>query len=145
MPIVVQLDKCNGCETCLASCPFDAIDIKDGKAYINEYCNECKACLSVCPEGAIVEIESPESRVQSPAKTIQIADYMDVWVFAEQREGKTISVAYELLGIGKKLAEELENKLCAVLLGADKSCRCNSSWKVIHSACCCTAQDRTYS
>lgn len=47
MPVVVKLDKCTGCETCLESCPYDAIVMKDGKAVINEYCNECMTCLSV--------------------------------------------------------------------------------------------------
>ncbi|MBA3070937.1 MAG: 4Fe-4S dicluster domain-containing protein, partial [Nitrospirae bacterium] len=57
MPLIVNRDKCNGCETCLSSCPFDAIEIKEGKASINEYCNICRACLSACPEGAIIEIK----------------------------------------------------------------------------------------
>jgi electron transfer flavoprotein alpha subunit len=34
MPIIINPDKCTGCETCLDSCPFDAIELKDGKAYI---------------------------------------------------------------------------------------------------------------
>ncbi|MFA6013294.1 MAG: electron transfer flavoprotein subunit alpha/FixB family protein [Desulfobacteraceae bacterium] len=42
---------------------------------------------------------------------------MDVWVFAEQNEGRIESVTYELLGEGRKLADELKVKLCAVLLG----------------------------
>ena len=50
MPVVVKTDICTGCETCLESCPYDAIVMKDGKAVINEYCNECMTCLSVCPE-----------------------------------------------------------------------------------------------
>ena len=58
MSVIVKIDKCSGCETCVDSCPFDAIEIKDGKAFINEYCNSCMSCLAVCPEGAIVEIKS---------------------------------------------------------------------------------------
>jgi len=41
-----------------------------------------------------------------------------VWVFAEQDEGKIQSVTYELLGEGRKLADALGMKLCAVLLGS---------------------------
>ena len=40
-----------------------------------------------------------------------------VWVFAEQRQGELNSVAIELLGEGRKLADELGEELCAVLLG----------------------------
>lgn len=117
MPVIIDKDKCNGCETCLSSCPFDAIEIVDEKAVINEYCNSCMACLEVCPEGAIKEIK--ESLVPRPSSLV--TDYKDVWVFAEQRDGKVASVSYELLGIGKKLSNRLGTKLCAVLLGADES------------------------
>ncbi len=117
MPIVVNKDKCTGCETCLSSCPFDAIEMNEGKAFINEYCNQCKICLSVCPEGAIVETENTEHRAQST----DLKDYKDVLVFAEQREGRVAPVSLELLGIGKKLSNELGTKLLAILLGADAS------------------------
>lgn len=119
MPIVVKLDKCTGCETCLDSCPFDAIEITDGKAYINEYCNACMACLSTCPEGAILEI--PESGTQTTEQRQLITEFKGVWIFAEQREGIIASVAFELLGVGRKLAGELNSELCAVLLGTDET------------------------
>jgi electron transfer flavoprotein alpha subunit len=41
----------------------------------------------------------------------------DVWIVAEQREGKLKKVSLELLGIGKKLAEKTGGSLCALLLG----------------------------
>jgi electron transfer flavoprotein alpha subunit len=118
MPVIVNLDKCNGCETCLESCPFDAIEIKDGKAYINEYCNACMNCLSVCPEGAITETEKEAQSVETRQK---LEEYKDVMVFAEQREGKAASVSFELLGAGRRLADELGTQLMAVLLGAEES------------------------
>jgi electron transfer flavoprotein alpha subunit len=118
MPIIINPDKCTGCETCLDSCPFDAIELKDGKAYINEYCNACAACLSVCSEGAIV---STESGAQTKERKQLIEDYKDVLVFAEQREGKLAPVSYELLGAGRRLADELGTGLLAALLGADES------------------------
>lgn len=46
-----------------------------------------------------------------------IKDYKDVWVFAEQRGGAITPVVLELLGEGKKLADEAGSKLCAVLMG----------------------------
>ncbi len=48
---------------------------------------------------------------------IDIEGYKGVWIFAEQRRGKVSSVAYELLGIGRKLADDLKTDLSAVLLG----------------------------
>jgi electron transfer flavoprotein alpha subunit len=118
MSVIVNLEKCSGCESCLEACPFDAIVLKDGKAYINEYCNACMSCMAVCPEGAILETETSEQTAEHRQK---LAEYKDVLVFAEQRDGKIASVAYELLGVGKRLSNELGTQLLAVLLGAGEA------------------------
>ena len=119
MRIVVASDKCSGCESCISSCPYTAIVMKEGKAFINEYCQLCKACLGVCPEGAIKEVleegESPALRES------RIEDYAGVWIFAEQREGKVASVAFELLGAGRRLADERRSELSAILLGGSEA------------------------
>jgi electron transfer flavoprotein alpha subunit len=115
MPVVVNINKCTGCKECLTSCPFDAIELKEGKAFINEYCNFCKTCISVCPEGAIEEIDEAHVTYSS-----SVADFKGVWVFAEQRDGKIASVSYELLGAGRKLADELNVELSAVLFGTSE-------------------------
>lgn len=118
MSIVIKKEKCTGCETCLASCPFDAIEMKEEKAFINEYCNECKACLEVCEEGAIKEIQGSGTVT---SHVLPVTDYKGVWVFAEQRDGKVAPVSFELLGVGRKLTDELETELSAVLLGSDET------------------------
>jgi electron transfer flavoprotein alpha subunit len=43
--------------------------------------------------------------------------YKDVYVFAEQREGKIQNVAFELLGKARDLANSLNEKVYAILLG----------------------------
>lgn len=48
---------------------------------------------------------------------VDLTQYKNVWVFAEQRQGKLMNVAIELLGEGRKLANDLGSDLCAVLLG----------------------------
>jgi electron transfer flavoprotein alpha subunit len=115
MSIVIDKDKCTGCALCVASCPAEAIVMKEGKAIVNEKCEACMTCLNVCPEGAIFEIEDerPEGA--------DITGYKGVWVFAEQRSGKVAPVSYELLGAGRRLADELGTDLAAVLFGADDS------------------------
>ena len=50
---------------------------------------------------------------------IDLSLYKNIWVFAEQRQGKISPVVIELLGEGKKLANEIGVELCAVLLGSD--------------------------
>jgi electron transfer flavoprotein alpha subunit len=48
---------------------------------------------------------------------MNIADYKGVWVFAEQREGVLEKVSLEILGEGRRIADELGVKLTALLLG----------------------------
>jgi anaerobic carbon-monoxide dehydrogenase iron sulfur subunit len=39
---------------CIEACPFDAINIEDGKVMIsNDLCRGCKLCIPVCPYNAI--------------------------------------------------------------------------------------------
>jgi electron transfer flavoprotein alpha subunit len=46
-------------------------------------------------------------------------DYKDIMVFAEVGEGKLAGTAAELLGCGRRLADALQEKLSAVLVGAE--------------------------
>ena len=50
---------------------------------------------------------------------VNFADYKNIWVFAEQRHGKLMNVALELIGEGHKLSREIsaDTKVCAVLVG----------------------------
>lgn len=114
MPVVVNIDKCTGCGECLESCPYDAIEIKEGKAFVNEYCQICMTCLYACPEGAIEEMKD----IVLPPRPSRVIDFRGILIFAEQKGGKIASVSYELLGVGKKLADELNTNLLAVLFGA---------------------------
>ncbi|NIM03631.1 4Fe-4S dicluster domain-containing protein [bacterium] len=123
MGIKIVDDKCTGCSLCVKSCPFGLIKIVSreevGKphpkykkiAVIGEGCNLCGACLEPCPlEAILIEREEEKPRVD-------ISQYKGVWVFAEQKKGEIQGVAYELLGEGRKLADELGEKLSCVLLG----------------------------
>jgi electron transfer flavoprotein alpha subunit len=116
MRITIDKDKCTGCNACVSSCPFNAIEIKDNKALINEYCNVCRGCLNSCPENAILEIEE-----EDVAPAADLSAYKGVWVFAEQREGSLASVGLELLGEGRKLADIRKAELCALLFGATEA------------------------
>lgn len=54
MPASVDPEKCTGCETCIDSCPLDAIAMQDGTARVDsETCQDCGACTDACPTEAI--------------------------------------------------------------------------------------------
>ncbi|MBQ9863959.1 MAG: electron transfer flavoprotein subunit alpha/FixB family protein [Bacteroidales bacterium] len=48
---------------------------------------------------------------------MKLQDYKDVYVFAEQRDGKIQNVALELLGKARELADANNEKVVAILLG----------------------------
>lgn len=50
---------------------------------------------------------------------VDISNYKDIWVYAEQRQGKLSPVVIELLGEGRKLADVKGIKLNAILVGND--------------------------
>lgn len=51
--VVLDVDKCTGCTTCVRHCPTEAIRIKDGHAEINtDRCVDCGECIRVCPHKA---------------------------------------------------------------------------------------------
>lgn len=110
MAIKINADKCKGCSICAKACPFDAIDMVDKKAVINEKCTACGTCVEKCPFGAITKEEEKAKN--------DLSAYKDVWVFAEQRGGVITPVVFELLGKGRDLATDIGDvKLCAILLG----------------------------
>ena len=121
MAINIIKEKCIGCGQCFKSCPKDAFYFEkyDGNklgkvAAIGPSCDFCNQCLTSCKFGAI-----EEKKVEVQA---DLGDYKHVWVFAEQRDGKLMNVALELIGEGYRLAKEIseDTQVCAVLIGDDK-------------------------
>ncbi|MDR0853799.1 MAG: electron transfer flavoprotein subunit alpha [Clostridiales Family XIII bacterium] len=117
MAINIINDKCVGCGLCIKACPFEAIDLENKLAVINTKCTSCKQCIAACPFEAIYE--EVKEVVKEDPKTVNLDDYKNVWVYAEQRQGKLQNVALELIGEGRRLAREIsaETKVYAVLIG----------------------------
>lgn len=111
MAINVIKEMCKGCSICMKNCPFSAITMNDKIAVIGDSCTSCGVCVEKCPFKAIEKTEE-----EKEIKDLSV--YKGVWVFAEQRDGKIMPVAIELLGEGKKLATEIGCELCAVLCGS---------------------------
>jgi len=54
MPAQVNAETCTGCESCIESCPSEAIVMEDGKAVVKvENCVDCAVCVDECPVEAI--------------------------------------------------------------------------------------------
>ncbi len=51
--VLLDIEKCTGCTTCLRHCPTEAIRIKNGHAVIHsDRCIDCGECIRVCPQKA---------------------------------------------------------------------------------------------
>ncbi len=108
----IDIETCIGCGVCEAECTFGAIEVIDGVAVVNEKCTLCGSCVDSCEAGAL-SIEKKEKSVQA-----DLADWSGIMVFAEYRHGKVAPVSFELLGIGRQLADQQKVPLSAVLLGS---------------------------
>ncbi|MCP4577696.1 MAG: electron transfer flavoprotein subunit alpha [Deltaproteobacteria bacterium] len=111
MTVWIDADLCNGCKRCVKACPYEGVEMRDGKAHILERCTSCGACIENCKPKAILTDAKPKG----------IPDFSDrqgVWVFAEQRGGALHSVSLELLGKACELAGSLNQEVSAVLLGS---------------------------
>ena len=54
MAAVVNSAECIACESCVNTCPVEAISIVDGAASVDEgECLSCGACVDECPVEAI--------------------------------------------------------------------------------------------
>jgi electron transfer flavoprotein alpha subunit len=98
---VIDLEKCTGCRKCLKMCAVDALEV---------FATGAGAAAAEAED-----VEAPEIEAVADAKS----SWKDVWVFVELHdEGqKANQVAWELLGVGKTLAQDLGVDLAAVVLG----------------------------
>jgi len=57
--IKVDIDKCDGCATCVDVCPVGVFEIDEGKSNVVnvDECLVCRACEAQCPNNAIEIIE----------------------------------------------------------------------------------------
>jgi len=113
MPLLeIDKDKCIGCGGCIDACPFGALSLVDNVVVVNDKCTGCGACLLACPMHAL---NLPAERPQATAENL--AAYSGVWVWVEQFNGRTGGISMEMLGQGRKLADQRKVALTACVLG----------------------------
>jgi electron transfer flavoprotein alpha subunit len=108
----IDVDACIGCGVCEDTCTFGAIKVEDGVAVVDDTCTLCGNCVDVCEVEAL-SIDKVEKIV-----TTNLDDWSGVWVYAEFRNGRIAPVSFELLGVGRKLADKRGVPLSAILLGS---------------------------
>ena len=130
--------KCIACGArCEMSCPSDAIVMNEQEEPIisDEKCIGCRKCVKICPaealemfltpeeEKLLAELaagggeEAEEEEAGEEEAQSDVAAWKGVWVFVEQNNGKAHPVSWELLGVGKTLANDLGVELAAFILG----------------------------
>lgn len=110
LPISVDKEKCTSCSLCESSCAFGSLVMEEGYPRFLDDCRLCGECVKVCPTNAII--------IKEEGTEIEFSDYKGILVFAEQWKGKVHPVSYELLGKGRELADQLGEKLFAVIIGS---------------------------
>src|SRR5258708_33523911 len=137
--IFVIQERCTGCTACSKVCPVTCIDMVNRPAedkakgvkwpklaVIDEIkCLFCGACVDTCntlgekakkPDvfhAIVMEKETvvPTTPILDPTL------FKGVWCYAEVRHGKLMSTIFELLSVGRTLANDLKEDLSAVLIG----------------------------
>ena len=114
MALIIDTSLCVGCGACVGGCPNGALELRDGVAAVEENaCVLCGVCVQNCPVGAI---DIP----REAAHTCDVRQYRHVWVFAE-REDTLLSVALELTGLARRLADDRGAQVVALLPGDDRA------------------------
>ena len=109
----INKELCIGCGICEDQCAFGAIDIVDGVAEVGDSCTLCGACVEACePQAMIMELAGDNVKTD-------LNSWSGVWVFCEFRKATLATVSLELLGIGRKLADQRGVSLGAVLIGSN--------------------------
>ena len=118
MSIWIIEEQCDGCKQCDQVCPYQGIEITDGVAKVTERCTSCGVCIDICKNKAI---DSDITLREIP----DFSDHTGIWVFIEHNNIKISSVSLELIGKAQNLANDLNEQVCAVLIGKDVTGFCD--------------------
>lgn len=86
--IIIDIEKCKGCELCVAACPQDSLEKSrevNSKGYlyivkIEDNCTGCINCALVCPDGAITVYRETAGKKKEVAKVKNVNKDMTITV-----------------------------------------------------------------
>ena len=90
---------CQGCTTCMRSCPTGAIRIREGKAHVNDNkCVDCGECMKVCPHRAIYIKQDDFALIENYGYRVCLVPTTFIGQFEEKYKTKAIYSCLKRLG-----------------------------------------------
>lgn len=79
--LLIEVEKCKGCELCIDACPKDCIELSEqinNKGYqfaikVNDLCNGCSNCALVCPD-AVIRVYRKIDKEKKPVNVIEVTN-----------------------------------------------------------------------
>jgi 2-oxoglutarate ferredoxin oxidoreductase subunit delta len=86
--IIINVEKCKGCEICVEACPEDVIAMSkevNNKGYlyavkIEDTCTGCTNCALVCPDAVITVYRQVKKKKEEIAKITNVTGNITVTV-----------------------------------------------------------------
>jgi len=86
--IIINIEKCKGCELCVVACPEDVIAMSkevNQKGYlyavkIEDTCTGCTNCALVCPDAVITVYREVKKKKEEIAKITNVTGNITVTV-----------------------------------------------------------------
>ncbi len=112
MEIIVNSEKCTGCNICVRVCPQKVLELKESKSYCfdTERCMGCFGCEDECPHGAIRVIRAPQYIEEIKSEPPLNITECDVAVVGAGPAGIGAAITCAKAGLNTVVFERLPNR-----------------------------------
>jgi len=108
---IILTEKCTGCATCIAFCPFSYLKYAEGKPKLGKGCGFCGICAFVCPQHELLSLRLEESifgRQRKPEEEFGV--YRRI-VVAQASDEKVLSSCQDGGVVTALLTYAIDNKI----------------------------------